>query len=511
MNVKDSLQRKMLYSFMTVIILVLVGVSIGISVLIRDYFMTSKQQELTNKGQELSRVILNYYEGRISLNQLTGFVDSVDHLLDSRVWVLEPSGQIVAMSTPCQVEGVKGHGPGPGWMGRKRMGSAGGNMNAPGGIRKIAGEIGPVFEGKIWTKVMEHPYYGENMVVVGVPIRGAEDGIKGAVLLNAPVTGINDIMWRIAYYIGITGLFAVVAAVFVVNRLAKGIVSPLKAMQEAAGAMAQGDYNAKVPIMTGDEVGQLGVALNSLAQDLARFVAQAERMEKIRRDFVANVSHELRTPITVIRGYSEAVLDGIVQSPGKLEEYHQQIREETIRLERLVKDLLDLSRLQSYEMPLEMEDIPVKDVIDSVVNMLQHKVSQKGLTLRAATEKPLPPVWGNGDRITQLLLILLDNAIKYTPDGGAVTVEAVVGAGQVIVTVSDSGIGIPEEDLPYIWERFYKVNKAHSRTEGGVGLGLAIAKEIMERHGASVTVQSELGKGTTFRVCFPAKAEQDNT
>ncbi|HWR38521.1 MAG TPA: ATP-binding protein [Patescibacteria group bacterium] len=518
---KLNLQRKMLLNFMLVIVLVLAGVLTGLSFLIRDYFMQSKQQELLQKGQELSRTLQAYYEGRIDRSQLTGFLDSVDHLLDARVWALDTQGQLLAMSTPGPRQMMGGHGPGH--MGHGRRGGpvmAPENGNGPpallAGVHRMAGEMCPVFQGQIWQQVLDHPYYGEKMMAVGVPVFGSDGKVLGGVLLNAPVTGIDDVMERIFYHILLAGVLGALAAIFVVNRLAGGIVRPLKTMQEAAGTMARGQYDVRVPASERDEVGQLGGALNSLARDLAGFVERAEKTEKIRRDFVANVSHELRTPITVIRGYSEAMLDGIVQEPELQEKYHRLIGAETVRLERLVKDLLDLSRLQSPEVPMEMEEVPLGELAAGVVMMLQPRAREKGLELIWTGEEDLPPVWGNGDRLTQLFLILLDNAMNHTASGGQVVLAAVREPrqenGELLVSVSDTGDGIPAEDLPYIWERFYKVDKSHARTKAGMGLGLSLAREIIDRHGFRVEVKSEPGQGTVFLLRFPTEknsARQD--
>ena len=517
---------------MVVIILVLAGVLAGISVLIRDYFIDSKQQELTVKGQELSVTILDYYEGRIQEQELAEFLNRVDSLLEARVWVMEQSGRLVAMSIP-QHHGTGMHGQGQGLHGNL-TGNANGNMRghmrghmqgndndfatgmmniSPGmGQEKIgwmAKEVSPVFAGQTFNKVLEHPYYGETMLAVATPVRGADGVVKAAVLLNAPVTGVDEVLRRLWYYILLAGIGGAVAAVFVVDRLSGRIVRPLQKMQQAAVAMAQGKYDIKVQENTVDEVGQLGQALNSLALDLSGFVAKAEQTEKIRRDFVANVSHELRTPITIIRGYSEAMLDGTAAAADS-QKYCQLIQQETVRLERLVKDLLDLSRLQSRELPLELEDIPLGEVVTGVVSMLSQKAKQKGLHFCLACEEHLPLLSGNGDRLTQLFLILLDNAVNYTPTGGKIQVNVQKSAGSskqecILVSIADSGIGIPAEELPFIWERFYKVNKAHTRTSGemGMGLGLSLAREIIDRHQANCTVVSTVGQGTEFKLEFP--------
>ena len=498
---KHSLQLKLLFSFMLVIIVLIGGVLLGVSALIKEQTLAAKQQELTAKGTELAGTLKNFHAENGSFTGLDTFLSNADSYLDARIWVLDTSRHVVNMSG-------MGMGRGPGW--RMNGGPAPGNPSRPGigyqamgGLNAIINELDPVFvDGKTWTKTFDNPYYGEKMLVVAVPITLANGQVGGAVLLHAPVAGINAFMQHLYYYIGGAGLLAILLALLVVSYLTRNIVRPLKAMQETAGAMARGDYNTLVKVETSDEVGRLGLALNSLAGDLASYLAELNKMEKLRRDFVANVSHELRTPLTIIRSYNEALLDGTVDEPAQIKKHHWLMRDEAVRLERLINDLLDLSRLQSAKVA-DKEKIPLAAVANSVVHMLTQQAEQKGIHLVANTKEPLPALQANGDRITQLLLILLDNAIKYTPSGGTVSLTTFADVDAVVVEVADTGTGIPSEDLPYIWERFYKVDKSHCRDDSGTGLGLAIAKQIIELHQAAVTVTSQVGQGTTVTVRFP--------
>ena len=402
---KHSLQLKLLFSFMLVITVLLSVVLLGVSALIKEQTLAAKQQELIDKGTELADTLNNFYAEHGSFTRLDTFLTNADSYLGARIWVLDASRRVVNMSG-------MGMGMGPGW----RMNSSSG----PGGIYTIIDQLDSVYDGKIWTKTFNNPYYGEKMLVVAVPITLANGQVGGAVLLHAPVAGIDAFMQHIYYYIGGAGLLAVLLALLVVNYLTRHIVCPLKAMQETAGAMAQGDYNTLVKVETSDEVGRLGLALNSLARDLASYIAELNQMEKLRRDFVANVSHELRTPLTIIRGYNEALLDGTIDDPAQVKKYYCLMRDETVRLERLINDLLDLSRLQSAKTAIDKEKLPLPAVAVSVVRMLEQQAQQKGIHLLANTQET-PVIQANGDRITQLLLILLDNGIKYTPPGGTVT------------------------------------------------------------------------------------------
>jgi len=498
---KNSLQLKLLIAFMLVITVTLGSVLWGISLFIKDQVLSNKQQELLKKGTELASKIQKFQDEVGSIDQLGDFLTNADQYLDARIWVVDKSRQIVAMSGH-PMAGNQLHSPG---NGRGSQGPMGGGMGLQGmgGMRTLFNELDPVFNGQVLKKIMNQPYYGEKMVVVAVPIKQADGSVSGAVLLNAPVTGINEFMQRTYYYVAIGGLIALLFALLVVNRLTRAIVRPLKAMQEATLAMAKGDYTTRINVKSSDEVGQLGDAFNSLAEDLARYMAEMEKTERLRRDFVANVSHELRTPLTIMRGYTDVLLDGMADNPAQATNYLHIIQEETVRLERLVKDLLDLSRLQSETITWHAESIPLPALADNVVNMLKQAADKKNIMLCLIAEDTVPNIIGSGDRLTQLLLILLDNALKYTPINGHVTTSITQDQNNVILAVTDSGTGIPTEDLPYLWDRFYKVDKSHSRSEGGAGLGLSIAKQIIDRHKGTASVISKPGYGTTFTILFP--------
>lgn len=508
-KMKKSLQRKLLYSFMLVIAVVLIGVSLGVSLIIKEEMLVTKQQELIEKGSELAVEIESFQQSHGSLEQLPQFLMSIDSLRDCRVWVVNSSRQVIAMSDPQRRIGDPPHGgdqrSGKGMGKGMGMGHQMGNnlMSEQNGMAPVVKEMDQVFVGQVWTGIFEHPFYGEKMLVVAIPIHLANGNVSAALVLNAPVTEMNAFMEHIYYYIAIAGLVAFILALLVVSWLTRGIVRPLKAMQETADAMARGNYSNHVTIETSDEVGRLGLALNSLAQDLAKNIEELNQMEKLRRDFVANVSHEFRTPMTIIRGYNEALMDGTISDPVLIQKYHRLMGDETVRLERLINDLLDLSRLQSTTVNIDKEKLPLATVVDSVVNLLRQQAKQKQVTMSVSTQGNLPEIWGNGDRIIQLLLIIVDNALKYTPSGGFITISTSLEDERVVLRVADTGIGIPAEDLPYIWERLYKVEKSHCRADGGTGLGLAIGKEIIDLHHATATVSSELNRGTVMTICFP--------
>lgn len=229
-------------------------------------------------------------------------------------------------------------------------------------------------------------------------------------------------------------------------------------------------------------------------------ISDLKRLEAIRRDFVANVSHELRTPVTVIKGYAEALAGGLVEEdPERARRFMEIIYSHSERLADLIRDLLTLSQLESGSLQLELTQIHLDRAASHAAGLLEQKAARKEITIDTSELTNAPPVLADPGRLEQVLINLMDNALKYTPPGGSVTVAFDEADGMVRVAVHDTGIGIPSKDLPRIFERFYRVDAARSRDEGGTGLGLSIVKHIIQLHGGSITVESEHGKGTTFR------------
>jgi two-component system phosphate regulon sensor histidine kinase PhoR len=229
-------------------------------------------------------------------------------------------------------------------------------------------------------------------------------------------------------------------------------------------------------------------------------ITELKTLERIRKDFVANVSHELRTPVSVIKGYAETLLsEGDALTPEKTAQFAGIIHNHAERLANLINDLLALSRIESGAMPMEPMPVSVEPAVSRAVRLLEQKWSDKGITVTIAEALGgMPPVLADQQRLEQVLVNLLDNAIKFTPAEGRITVSAADRGTHVRIDVADSGCGIPPKDLQRIFERFYRVDTARSRELGGTGLGLAIVKHIVQAHGGSVSVESTPGKGSTF-------------
>ncbi|WP_281380790.1 ATP-binding protein [Anoxybacillus tengchongensis] len=235
-----------------------------------------------------------------------------------------------------------------------------------------------------------------------------------------------------------------------------------------------------------------------------RDMTEERRLDKLRKDFIANVSHELRTPIAMLQGYSEAIVDDIAATDEEKKELAKVIYDESLRMGRLVNDLLDLARMEAGHLTLHHEQVSLRPYIERIIHKFQGLAKEKGVRLLVDMNNE-PIVSFDPDRIEQVMTNLIDNALRHTDDGGEVRVIVAADEEVVRISVQDSGTGIPEEDLPFVFERFYKADKARTRGRSGTGLGLAIAKNIVEAHKGTITVHSKLGEGTTFTFALPLK------
>ena len=235
-------------------------------------------------------------------------------------------------------------------------------------------------------------------------------------------------------------------------------------------------------------------------------ITELRRLERVRQDFVANVSHEFRTPLTAIQGFAETLLGGALEDPINRRRFVEIIREHAMRLARLTEDLLKLSRIEAGQLKLEFRPVSVAQLIDSCMETAQLKAVPKRLSLAVQLPAELPPVRGDANSLQEVLQNLLDNALQYTPAGGKIEVSALSTDSRVVVTVADTGIGIPQVEQERIFERFYRVDAARSREAGGTGLGLSIARHIMEAHGGHLWVESAVGEGSRFHFSIPIAA-----
>jgi len=332
-------------------------------------------------------------------------------------------------------------------------------------------------------------------LTVATPIQ-SNGVIVGAVLLHEPVESASKATLQGVGALAAALPVALVLAVLLSGFLAVSFTRPLSRMNTSALRLSAGDYTAKTGVRQKDEIGMLANSIDQLSDRLLAAQSESERLEELRRSFVANISHELKTPVTVIRGSLEALCDGVVTDPVQMQNYHRQMLKESLFLQRLINDLLDLSKLQNTEFKIEMQPLNLCDILSDAVRSAEHLAQKKEIELQLQLDVPALPITGDYGRLRQMLLIVLDNAIKFSPPHS--TVE--LALSNRVVSVTDHGKGIAANELPHIFDRFYKAASADNQT--GSGLGLAIAKQIAERHGVAVDVTSTAGVGSRFTFTF---------
>jgi two-component system, OmpR family, sensor kinase len=294
------------------------------------------------------------------------------------------------------------------------------------------------------------------------------------------------------------GVLAVLLALLLAAIIARSVARPLHTMAGAAEAIARGEYDQRVPPQGPDEVQRVAGSFNSMA-------AQVKTSQQVQRDFVANVSHDLKTPLTAISGWSQALLDGAAEAPAERRRAAETIHDEAGRMSRMVNELLDLARIESGQLQMTMRPVDLSAIMADVHRSSLPRARDKEIELTLEASSALP-VLADADRLIQVFTNLADNALAYTPGGGRVRLATRAADGWVEGIVTDSGPGIAEEELPRVFERFYRLEKSRARSEDGrgSGLGLAIVYELVTAHGGQVRVSSEVGRGSAFVVRLPA-------
>ena len=330
-------------------------------------------------------------------------------------------------------------------------------------------------------------YTGFYTLTVMRPIRTAEGERLGVIFFHYDMTGVNSSIRETLKKVAMFSAIAILAAIPLVTLLVRGVTQPISHMTEVVQDFTKGNFSRRVEVKGHDELGRLGASFNTMADEL-------NTLEEARRSFVANVSHELRSPLTSMRGFLEAMTDGTIP-PEDRDGYIEIVLAENRRMTVMVNDLLDLARIESGQYKLSMSVFELNELIARTILTFETRIEAKGIEVSISL--PEDPVFVEADsaRITQVLHNLVDNAVKYTPDGGRLAVECSAEKHTARVAVTNSGPGIPAADLPHVFDRFYKAEKAHTPSgSSGTGLGLSIAKLIIDQHGQEITASSANGE-----------------
>ncbi|MBY0012182.1 MULTISPECIES: sensor histidine kinase [Paenibacillus] len=360
--------------------------------------------------------------------------------------------------------------------------------------RKIirSSDLERIFAGKKVNFLYTEPS-GIRYFVSGQPIY-VKDVAASALYVMSSTEKMEQSLLAVRNLLILSGIGAFLLALGITWIIAQYLSRPLLKMQQATRKIAAGDLETRLDINSNDEMGSLAHAINDLAVDLQRY-------RDTRQEFFANISHELRTPITYLEGYSQVLQQELYETVEEKNKYLGIIHDEALRLQHLVEDLFDLSKMEEGKINLELDWVNMSDLTQQAVRKVELKAREKSLILKYKENGMMKKIRGDKKRMEQIILNLLENAVRYT-EKGEINVSLSYTSSAFLLVVEDSGIGIPKDEIPYIFERFYRVEKSRSRQYGGTGLGLSIVKKLVELQGGQITVTSEVDKGTRFEIQF---------
>lgn len=364
--------------------------------------------------------------------------------------------------------------------------------------------IKKAISGETTTTENFNDYLNENSITVAVPIKNGET-IEGVVLLHSPVKYMSSALKSGIYTLIFSILAALILASISAVWLSISFTKPLNKIRDTTTELAKGNYEVTTQIKQSDEIGELAKSIDKLALQLDKSSKESERFQKMRQNFIANISHELRTPITVIRGSIEAICDGVISNPEQLKDYNEQILSDSIHLQRLVNDLIDLTKLQNTDFSIDKSTINLFEIINDAVRSMKQISTKKGVKISFSVEKAIEAdkylFVGDYQRIRQMIIIVLDNAIKFSNEDQKVDIFLKKENKKYELKICDSGRGIDPENIGEIFNRYHKSNTEENKN--GMGLGLAIAKEIALRHNIEIFVKSVPNIKTVFTFLIP--------
>lgn len=359
-------------------------------------------------------------------------------------------------------------------------------------------DVNRIFSGESVSFEYKDPT-GHSYIITGKPISEG-NSVRSALYVMASTENMKQSLAAVRNILMLAGLGAFILALGITGIIAQILSRPLIKMQKATRKIAAGELETRLSIRSNDEIGFLAGAINDLAVDLQRY-------RDTRQEFLANISHELRTPITYLEGYAKVVKNGLYETEEEKDLYLDIIYEEAHRIQHLVDDLFELAKMEEGKITLDLDGVDLKHMAEQAIRRIDLKAKEKGLGLNIHHSGEAALIRGDVKRMEQILMNLLENAIRYT-DVGEIDVHVIFETESAVIIVEDTGIGIPEEELPYLFERFYRVEKSRSRQYGGTGLGLSIVYKLVELHGGKIIVTSQVGQGTRCEVRFAKQSEQ---
>jgi len=468
-KIKDRISTRLAIYFAAALLVFSLIIGTFFILLFREYSFNLHKNELQSRSESIASTFSNFLPSDAHGRGMQGYgaySRFINDIAMNDVWIVDRNMDIM-------IGGNQGRNPVI-------------YKNLPADAGKVVEEA---FSGQITFSEGFSDLLNVPTLTVGTPIY-YEETVIGVVLIHSPVEGITQGYIKGLRILLICIIVALLVSFIVSYFLARYFSSPLHKMTDTSILLTSGNYSAKTGIARDDEIGVLAKSIDELSTKLYEAGKESEKLEQMRKDFISNISHELKTPVTVIRGSLEALIDEVVKEPEKVKEYYKSMLNDSIHLQRLVNDLMDLSKLSNPEFKIESSLVNFTDVLEDSVKSINHKAFEKNIDIKTEFNTEPVPFEGDYGRLRQMILIILDNAVKYSHENTTIKITSDMNR----FTIEDQGEGIAQEHLPFIFDRFYRAND----TNLGSGLGLAIAKQIAQRHGIELTAESNHGVGAKF-------------
>jgi two-component system phosphate regulon sensor histidine kinase PhoR len=472
-----KIQTKITATYVVLALLIVISLGIFTSMRMESYFQERLVDEL---GRQADLVLFILQKDTTysfpQIDQQVKLIGGLEHL---RITLIDAHGNVLADSDipfP-EITGIKNH------------------LDRPEVQEALRHGIGHDIR---HSATVDHDFLYMAKAVKESPKRTSFETLQ-YIRLSVPLEDVQNQINRIRSIVIIVGLGVLLVIVAVSSIISRRITKSMVQIAQGVEQIRSGDLDAKLVISSNDEIGLVARAVNELVQKLKSDIVQLKKLELVRSQFLGNVSHELRTPLFAVQGYLETLLDGAIDDPSVNRSFLEKAQSNLSRLHALLEDLINISQIESGEMKMSLRYFRVNEFLESIEKDYEPFAAARGVALKLALRtKDEEEVFGDKDRLRQVLNNLLSNAINYNKPGGEVVIASEKKEHGIQLSIQDTGVGIPSDHLPRIFERFYRVDSDRSRALGGTGLGLAIVKHIVEAHGSQVQVESTIGEGSVF-------------
>ncbi|TCK89036.1 signal transduction histidine kinase [Natranaerovirga hydrolytica] len=461
--IRNTLLGKILSSYLLILFLGFVLLT-SLTYKGLERFLINEKTDLLHKEATVlaNQYISAYHSGNMSNFNMDYLVNVLDHSLDTRIWFVNKDGFVISDSRSNTTN-----------------------------IRPL--NIKALEEDILYRRYSEidnfYGFFEEDMISVGTPIIVANT-FQGAVFFHTELSTLQNRARYVYYVAALILFFIMIISLSFIYYFGKKIINPLNEMNKTATKYANGDFDTTIKVDTDDEIGRLANSLNNMAYELSK-------IEEFRRSFIANISHDFRSPLTSIKGYVGAILDGTISYESQ-DKYLNIVLTETDRLNKLTSDILFLTRMETSGLELHYITFDIHKIIREVTALFEQKCLAKNITITLMLDNVELYVFADIDRVKQVIYNLFDNAIKFSDENSVIIIETTELHSKVYTSIKDFGQGIPQKDLKYIWDRFYKSDPSRGKDKKGTGLGLSIVKEIVKAHDENIKVFSTEGVGSEF-------------